>query len=146
MLGGKRVLYERFYSVCALIAQGSILRSRPYCAGARIAKEPPILSYGPFVRMFRPRCCPIIRCGFIFLSSAPHKLAEVRQSRNFSKFVRCTRHVFEPFGMVRVSALAAIDEPCLCPLTHRNHHSSGRGERVRQTCAHSARCVALRER
>lgn len=40
MLGGKRVLYERFYSVCAHIAQGPILRSRPYCAGARIAKEP----------------------------------------------------------------------------------------------------------
>ena len=102
MLGGKHVLHERSYSVGALIAQSPLLRSRPYCAGARIAKEPPILSYGPFVRMFRPRCCAIIRCGCIFLSSAPHKLAEVRQSRNFSKFLRCTRHVFEPLAWSRL--------------------------------------------
>lgn len=33
MLGGKRVLYERFYSVCAHIARGPILRVLPYGAG-----------------------------------------------------------------------------------------------------------------
>lgn len=96
MLGGKHVLHERSFPSAPL------LRRDPYCACCHMAQESPILSYEPSVRMFRPRCCPIIRCGFIFLTSAPHKLAEVRQSRNFSKFLRCTRHVFEPLAWSRL--------------------------------------------